>query len=403
MKFRNDSKYFFCIIVIIASHMFGELFAPFTVPRLISLALLPRILLNIKYLYYKLPGYLWLFFAVWFAVSIVSLIWSTDRVNGIKFLIYNFLSLNLFLSLLYFSLKCQHSKKAIILGWILMLWGTFPVAFWEFLSFNHLPISYTDTMLLKDSTSEVIQRSFASVTYGNLNTYNIMILFALPFILYGIIQRQDLKRTSMLTLFILTCIVLWNSSRGAILCLALGILIILYYCFNKGINRKLVYSFVYLLVVVIAINIEILLHQIISRLVMGEGLTQDTSRLNIYANCISVLNEYYGLGSGIGGLSAALTDISVNDIAAPHNFFLEFLCQYGIFPTIFFIYMWYRIIAQLLRNESTKIIGIIIIIILVPLAIINAVYLTFTAFWIFIASLFVLGKITPTNKAVNSL
>lgn len=404
MAYLCGNKYDFAIMLIIASEAAGLLYAPLTILRLFSILLIPFLLVTNTPKYRPLPHYVVVFFCGWFLFSVVSLAWTDDFTNGVKALIYNFSSIILFISLFRLSQRSSNPIKYIVYGWCLLFVITTPIALNEFFTDSHLSLSVHDEYVgvLVDQFGNRHSRKYASVTYGNLNGYNVVMCYCLPFILFNILSNQKHKIINWGVLLGIIYLILMNASRGAAICLSIAIILFLICAIRqKRINKWTMYGFILAVVIIISINASEFFYQISERL-LSSSLTDDEYRTVIYRNGYIILKNSLFMGCGIGGLQTALHNIDPGIIPAMHNMFFEFLFQYGIIPFIFFVIFNYNIIANLIKsyNVQTKYIGIIVALYLLPLFVINSGYVASQSLWIWYASLMIIGY--PKKQPIRS-
>lgn len=393
---RKLNKNDWGIIIIIATGACGGLFSPLTLQRLISIIFIPFVLKEFSNKSFLIPSFIRTFFIVWFGFSIVSLIWTPDRTNGIKFLLYNLCSFIDFITIIFLSFKAKNAIRSILIGWLLLVIITAPIAIWEIISGNHLPISFLDsTTMIINSLGERTSRIFASVTYGNLNSYVLVLVYCIPFVLMSIGFFRHDRILPWLSLVSIIFILLINASRGGIICLAISLVyMIISFVRNKIISRPFaIFSFIILFLLVF-INSDFLFNQISGRLLESK-LTADESRIEVYERGLEILKSSLGLGSGIGGLQLSLEALGgIARISAMHNMFLEFLVQYGIIPFIFFLLFIFSIIKQLIASPThlKNFIGWLFILLVIPMSIINSGYIADTMLWIYFSTIYVIGR-----------
>lgn len=264
------------------------------------------------------------------------------------------------------------------------------IALWEFTTGNHLSCNYTEELYLGNNEMGItIERVYASVTFGNLNYYVVILCFALPFLLFGIYLDKMNKKTCVICIVIISLIIVINASRGGLLCLMLSILTALYYYrHNRVITKSTILLITIITIALLIYFADLILVQIMSKLATDGGTTGDDSRMNIYKNCINILYLTNGMGSGMGGLEKALESVAPSDIPAPHNLLLEFLSQYGIFAFFTFMIFLTGLGLKIYKSDDwrAKMLGTIFIVTFLPLSIINSVYLASTDVWIYFSS-----------------
>lgn len=392
MKFILASKYNLniydiAIIGIIVSNVVGLYGLPLTLPRIIDIFLTPYILSSLKN-YKQYPPYVLIFFSIWLINGGLSIIWTPDKINGLKFLGYNFLSVIGFLSLIKFSLKSKNPSSAIIIGWVILFSITAPIAINEIINDTHLSnCAHLDGAFIEiDGVPS--NRKFASVTFGNLNAYNLILVFCIPFILVSQIVFYKKKLLLFILLIALIYIIILNSSRGALLCLVIdGFIFLIYSLRNRAVNRKSVLILFISIILILTVNFELLLSQIASRIVEG-GMTTDDGRSSLITNGIQLVRDSFLLGCGIGGLETSLISIAPDNIPALHNMFLEVMAEYGIVVFAAFICFSWKIFKNSIKRKEweVRLLGWMFLGSLIPLSIINSGYLAETVLWIYFAS-----------------
>lgn len=396
------NRYDWGIIIIIATGACGGLFSPLTLQRLVSIILIPFVLKEFSNKSFLIPSFIKTFFIIWFVFSVISLIWTPDRTNGIKFLLYNLCSFIDFLAITFFSFRAKNAIRSILLGWMIMIMTTSPVAIWEIVSGSHLSLSVQDASNeILNSFGQRMSRMFASVTYGNLNTYVLVLVYCIPFVLMSIGFFKKDKIYPWIALAFIIFIILINASRGGILCLTIGLIyMMISFVRNKIISRPFAICSFIILFFLIFINSDFLLNQISGRLLVSK-LTADESRIEVYERGLEILESSLGLGCGIGGLQVSLEALGgIARISAMHNMFLEFLVQYGIIPFVFFILFVFGIIKQLIVSTThlKNFIGWLFLLLVIPMSIINSGYIADPMLWIYLSSIYVIGRFPLSSK-----
>lgn len=404
---RSRNKYDYLIILILGSISSGVLFTPFTLPRLISIALSPYLISNYRLIVKYIPIYVSFFFLTWLLGAILSIAYSYSLIDSIKFFFYNTCSIAIFLEIVIFSLKACKPRQSIITGCIIMILMTSIVAYWELITDRHLSCNYTEDLYLGSDIT--IKRLYASVTFGNLNYYVVNLCFILPLLFYGLTLKGINKYITTLCITSAIILILMNASRGGLICVMLMLMVALYYLRRS----KIVGKFGIILIIIVFLSIitffsDVILAQLMSKLISNDGITTDDSRMSIIMNCLKVLSITNGMGSGMGSLEIALEKVSPSDIPAPHNLLLEFAAQYGIIVFIPFLIFLITLLVRLYKSNQweSKMLGLIYIVIFVPLSIINSVYLASTDVWTYLSCMLcivLLDKYGKTNCSKYSL
>lgn len=406
MEKNQYNRYDYLITIILGAGFLGELFSPFIVTRIIAICLLPWTIVNFIRFHRQIPWSVDLFFVCWFLYSGFSLLWAADKSIGIKYMLYNICSIILFYDIYLLSLKANRPVRSIIRGWTLLFIGTFPIALWEIVTNNHLSMSVqNESSSVLNSDGIKIARTFASVTFGNLNNYVLTIIYCLPFVIMGItISRKDqfmnLTRLGyIISLGAMVFVLLINSSRGGLLCLGICLVVTLYFFNHYGLMSKGgIFLILVIFTLLIGLNAQFLFNQIAGRLIEG-SMIEDASRLEIYGRGIRILTDSLFLGCGVGNIEISLEEIANGRIAAMHNMFLEFLAQYGVVTFILFLIFQWKILASLIKAKLPiiKCLGVTILCIYAPMCIINSGYLMNPLFWVFWASLLCIAHVSRLN------
>jgi len=396
------NKFDYLILLIILVGALGLLYSPLYPSRVLAIIISPYVIRLIRKKEIHIPKYIKNFFLVWIFTAIISLLWSYSRIDGVKALFYNYCNIILFFSIYVFAHKARKPFTSIYLGWIIWFLITSLFALYEFSTGNHLDNAVQDeTAKITSLDGITVQRMFASVTYGNLNNYNVIVCYCVMFIMSAIAYFYNKIQLALWGLLLLAVyIVMMNASRGAFLCLILSICIFLPYILKKNGNRLLMILLLIASVSFIILNSEMFLGQIFGRL-STSNIADDNTRINIWKNALKALEETLGLGVGMGGDTIALLKINPREISATHNMFLEFLLQFGIVPFIFFLKMIYCIIKKCIVSKDLylKLLGLLMCVTLIPINIINSKYLLMTFFWMFWGSAFTLSQ----NKIIQNV
>lgn len=391
---NNHNKYDTYLLLLIVSTIFGEIGGALTIPRALGILLAPRLFSIFKR---EKPTYLssiksWAI--AFYIFALVSMLWTPDKVEGFKELIYYPIHFLIFLEVVIFSQKAFNPLGYITLGVILCVFLTSIVGFWELITDNHLAYSALDEASASTMNGEVIIRKFAAVTFYNLNGYVTYLCLFFPFLLYGMSTEVNLiRRLSIVALIISVVLILCNASRGGLLTLIISIAI---YFLMSPKSKSVIFSFIIFLAA-----ISIIFHNygdsillVISMKVSDGNLVQDDSRFEIWGNALKVFFDYFGLGCGIGGMHTAMAKFANGGITITHNIFLEILCQYGLVFCIAFIKSLYNLLrkGRNLYDKNRRLLVTIFIISFPMTCIINSGYLLDPHLFIVLASIYVFAN-----------
>lgn len=390
----NHNKYDIYILLLIVSTIFGNIGGALTAPRLLGLLLVPKLfgIVNRENLKYLSSLRYWC--VAFYVFALISMLWTPDKAEGFKELVYYLVHFLIFFEVIVFSKKALSPLQSITIGFALCVLLTSVVGFWELTTDNHLAYSKFDEATASNLGGEIVLRKFASVTFGNFNAYITYLCFCLPFLLYGFsLEEKLLKWMSFIAIDIAIVLILCNASRGGmftiVICLAVFFLM-------SQKNKSLIYSFIVLiggLLYLLYKYGESILFILTLRLSDG-GATADDSRFEIWSNALKVLVEYCGFGCGIGGMFAAMEQFAKGGITVTHNIFLEVLCQYGVifcFAFVFFLFKQFKTGLKLL-DKKRRVLLTVALVSFPMTGIINSGYLLTPQLFIVLASIYVFAN-----------
>lgn len=331
------------------------------------------------------------FIVFWWIYSLGFMFKAVELVESVKHQVFFLIHLLGFFEVLWAANKARNPQRAICLGWIAMLILTLPVAVWEFTGGQHLW-----TTIMEDQSIVFgkvrIDRPYAAVTFGNLNSYNTVICWALPclftFALFP--QKKFDTALALLTFVPLFLIVVLNSSRGAILCM--GALIAIYVgCYLKvGKHRSMMLGLVVVAVFILAYYLYEMFYFIIGRFT-DQGMSDDGRMENILKG-IEAWWDSCMLGIGVGNYEPIMDKIYRVAIPAPHNLFLEIFVVWGIIIAVAFVWVLLRLYRRSrlgdLRNRYFVYFGFIC---LLFGGMVDSTYWMKAATWLYFSSLFIMA------------
>ena len=331
-----------------------------------------------------------LFMLVWVAWAVLSLRVARDMAESIKQCVYLVVHIVYFFEIIIFSTRAKRPLESILAGWIAMIVLTIPVALFEFTTDIHLPVSVQESGSVMNFGYTQMERRFASVTFGNLNAYNQVICFCLPFVLYAILYADaQWKRISSVVVWgLLAYIILRNASRGAMLCLLASGMLFAWYYLRSGRHRILLLLTVS---VVTLVGIFVLASQfefLAERLTSQGG--HDSGRLENIVVGLQALLDSYLFGIGVGNYPIVLGKEYGIAIPAPHNLLLEVIVNYGVVIFIGFLLLFVHAfhIAQRGGRETIRFF-MLLVVCLATSFFIDSGHLAKVPTWAYLASMFV--------------
>lgn len=403
---RNKNYYDIFIIVLLASLAFGNIGGSLQISRIVAILGAPLLFKHINLVINGLSKYA-LFFISLISYSIISLLWSPSKIRGIEELIYYIIHFIIFFEVIVFSRCAKTPWQSISYGWLLAVLLTLSVAAWEISTDNHLSMSVQQAGTKFNTGTEVIDRKFASVTFGNYNSYVTFLCLALPFIFYSINKPNNrfiIKIISIVSVIGSFIIVLYNASRGGLLCIVVLALIYLLTLKRKSSSFFVLIFIMAVLFCLLYWNGEDILKAIIARSADGQ-LFKDSSRFKIWYTAILTFLDTLGLGTGIGGLTIWMDRFARGGINIPHNLFLEVFVQFGWLIGILFCLFVLNMFSKIkyARGRTAKITIVMALVTLPIVAIINSTYLLTPHVFAYFASIIVFTDRYVGNPISSSL
>ncbi len=387
-------------IALLAGGLIGGAFTPV---RLFALCCVPLMLKypNTKQVRRHYAYELFLLIS-WVFYAFVMLLVAIDLTVSIKYWLHLILNVYAFFVLIWLANKASNPQKAITTGWVVLLLITLPIACWEFVTDQHLPWSILGSdVQMNFGGGEVLQRRFAAITFGNLNMYNVILCYVFVFIAYKIISKDvaitKLQICNWLLLVMVCLVVILNSSRASMLCLAIGVLCLcLYFVRNSWKMLSLLMLFIGI-VIYIAIKNDLFL-MIFTRF-SSQGF-EDSGRMENIVYGVRALIESNLLGVGTGNYTPIMERFGL-EITAPHNIFIEIATQFGIVILLGFVGILCRIVIKGIQNpqKANKVLVFIAIVLYPFVHIINSGYLLHTAFWLYLSSIYIIAD-SWYNKSI---
>ena len=298
-----------------------------------------------------------------------------------------------------FSKKASKPLSTISMAFMIAFLITSVVGLWELITDNHLHLSkFQEDTTVNNGSGMLFHHRFASVTFGNYNSYVTFICFCMPFIVYRLFvvgKGFVSKLFPMIAILLSILFLLFNASRGGILSMLVMISIFVYYSLfskNKR-NRQVICVLVLLVMVGSFCFTDIIFESLLYRL-SGTNLVEDNSRINIWHDALRVFYDSYGIGSGVGSLSRSMGEVATQTFIATHNMLLELLVQYGCVIFFIVILFLYKLLkrAFVIRDKSRKFLLLLALFPLPIYLIIDSSYLLSPSLYIFVSSLYVFAN-----------
>lgn len=366
--------------------------------RVFAIVLFPMVIINAGKIQ-QLKNLLVTFF-LFLLYCVISLIWSLDRGEGLKEILYYFIHFSLFFEIVILASKAKKPLKSLSVGWFLFVLVCSFIAVWELLTGNHLPMAYEDTNYVH-AENVIMDRMVASVTFSNFNGYVTALCFAMPWLYYGLIMKPSNPRVIRLLTLLLIAVsaltILIDGSRGGVITMVCMALIFLFK--YNGIKKKLlvtVFVIAILSFFLIKYHDEIFLVFSMRQTVSSEFQKSGGAYGGRIAIWILVLRSIFynmGLGVGCGSMAAFLeahkggTDIAL----ATHNLFFEILLVFGIIWFFLFVRFIFRLLKRTNKiNEDQRRIPLQLALWTMPIyCIIDSTYLLDPLIYVSLATIFI--------------
>lgn len=399
LKSIKSNKYDRLLILLFALQVFGGIGGAFQPVRIFIIIFIPATIIffiknssiTSRYKYEIATFYIWITYGLF------SLIWVINIQESLKEVLYLTLYFFGFFLVVYFSSKANNPKDSIIKGWLLLFLLTIPIALVEIILDIHLPSAYhEENMIMNLGDGQFLQRRFASVTFGNLNGYNTILVYVTPFVIGNLLKNNSSSSNKIGALFlalILSYLVISNNSRAAFLCLSIILLVLLGYSYK---SFKTFFGIIFTIIIVAAYFVYFksdLFAPILYRM-QSQGF-EDNSRITLINSGLDALYNSFFIGIGAGNFSPIMEKIYGLNNSSAHNFFLEVLVQYGLIIFILFLGIFSKIIK---KNKHNKIkhqhLIVVSSLIIYPFtSIINSGYILDFSTWLFIYSLYIVADI----------
>ena len=376
------------LVILIASLALGGIGGALTPVRLLTILFFPAFTLRYEYSKHYLKPYLYAF-AVFYLYALLSMIWTPDKTEGMKELIYYPIHFLLFLETITFGRFARQPLTSVSVGWLIAVFITLPIAGWEYITDHHLSTSRygSDGVKMANLGTIRVQQHFAAATFTNMNSYVVFLCYALPFLFYGFVRSriQKLRKNYYIFAILLSALcVMFNASRGGFLTLVLMGLI--YMVVSAKMLNKLWFIAVFFAGLILVTMFADSMLAIIQFRANSDNLLQGESRLVIWNNAWETFKPTLGLGVGIGGMTKAMISVT-KGITATHNIFFEILLQYGVIFFGGFIYYLIQLSKKALL-VNIKVIKLVLLLALIPMPvylIINSGYLLDPALYVLFA------------------
>lgn len=388
----KNNKYDILILLLSACTCFGNVGGAFQVDRILAVVLFPWLVASINRQGYSYARRILKTMALCYGYMAFSFLWTPDKSEGLKELVYYPIHFLLFLEIIVFARKAKNPLISLSRGWMIAVMLCSVVAYWEITTGNHLEIAIEHRDVFNAGGGVILERYFASVTFGNYNAYVTFLCYSIPWIFYALISKDRNFVEQLIagaTLVMASIVTIINASRGGVL--AIIVMLFVYYWFSEKSKFKniVIVALAGILIYGISQYGDSLTAVFMVRSSDG-GLYSDESRLIIWNHALMAFFESLGFGVGIGGISAAMEKIAHGGITVTHNMFLELLVQYGIVVALFFIMFLWKLFRKSVELERTRKTALMMAFVAMPVyTIINSRYLLGAHFYVLMATIYI--------------
>lgn len=332
---------------------------------------------------------------------IISILWTPQKALLLQEIWNIGWNIIIFIGLYNHSRYARNTNESLLIGLRTFICLTLIVASWEIITDSHIPGfgDFNEGSEIKTMSGSE-HRIFAAVTYKNLNSYVTILCMALPFLIYGLFVLQK-KWISLVAIIGSIIILIINSSRGGLMCLAIDLIVfICLYRKQQFRYKKALTVLALLLVIGFVYRYGLLIaEQSIGRISAygAEEIMSDAGRWDVWRMGIEFCISSWGFGHGVGSMQPMYASTGFW-LHYSHNLVIEFLMQYGIWLFIPLAAMILKNWIFLIKAEqpAQKMLGWMLLTSFVPLAIIDDTYLIHAFFWIWLILQFVI-----TNNLQN--
>lgn len=409
ISMKSHNKYDIVIFLLISSLAFGQVGGSLQVPRILAILFLP-LMLNIRGNCAFYTRRLKSVIIAFILYAAISLIWSNDFNTGYKEVLYFIIHFLLFFEIIVFARFASNPLKAIVVGWMAFILCCSIISIWELLTDNHLVYSKIESGNSKNlGGGLIVQMRFTAATFFNYNAYCTMLCLSAPWVFWGLSKAQHLKQRIICVLCILLpfIFILYDASRGALLSFLIYFVIYIIFCPSRKVKIISIIVFSALLMYMMT-KFSDMLVIIGSRVSFSFDGVEDESRFSIWMNSLRVFTDTFGMGTGAGGMFAAMDKYSHGGVNITHNLLLEVLVQYGfLFFCLFISFLW-RLFRKSLRmqDKNSRMLLLMVFCAFPAYSIINSGYLTMPALYAFFASVYIFANLdiikTCHNEQVGS-
>lgn len=379
------------LILLVFLAGFGQIGGALKPSRIAAIACVPILVLKFSGCRYarNLAHGLILFYVF----CVCSLVWTPDTSEGMKEVMFYAVHLSLFMEISVFAHYANSPLKNISVGWLLAVLLCSGIAYWEISTGNHLEV--TGTLGDHFNTGyEVILFNRAFATFYNSNDLVVFLNMALPWLVFCLRSKDSgrVKRIATIVAILSSVIItLYDGSRGGLVSLVI-MAAIFFFMSVRGRSR---WSSL-LLLITLGVIVYYLYSQsafaVLAVRASDEGMLEGEGRFVIWYRALQALGDTLGLGTGVGGIPAAMEKYS-NGVTITHNLFLEIMLEFGVIVVVAFVAFLVRQLKQSLRADHDRKMVLLMSLVAMPVyGIISSTYLLTEHFYVLMATIYVFAN-----------
>lgn len=382
------------VALLVVCIFFGNFGGAFQVDRLLAILFLPWLFANIGKKGCEYTRDLTKVLACFYIYMLISFIWTPDKQEAIKEVVYYLVHFILFLELVLFARFANMPLKWVSRGWMIAVLICSVIAYWEITTGQHLSLA-KDQGSSFNTGSMIVEHMTASVTFNNYNSYVTLLCFSYPWIFYVMLDKERKlleKLIALVALIMASLVIIINASRGGVLSMIIMLLIYYWYSEKSWMKNMVLILFIMFLGYVLIQYGESITAVIAAR-ASGGAMFEDEARSIIWTNALETFADTFGFGVGIGGLSEAMKEYAHGGITVTHNMILEILVQYGVIITFVVVWFLWRQFRKSLKVERSRKIVLMMALITMPVyAIIDSGYLLTTHLYVLMATIYIFAN-----------
>lgn len=302
-------------------------------------------------------------------------------IENIKESLISFLyfTINLMLYTIFFVFykKANNSLVSCFKGVLGFLSIALVYAIYEISTGNHLSVNLTHDV------ESLMARNYSSFTFGNYNTFLMVLIMMMPFLIYAISNYKTIYKVfSAIFLMLISYVVITNASRSATVALFISYAFLLLY------RGSLVFKLLIAICASYLLIDNISMFDVLINRYDNVGYKSD-GRWEVLTLPFEGLKDNLLLGFGVGNFGYfASNNLTQMEVYAAHNFFGESFYELGVFFLLLILLVLINNFKTLIfKDYEIKILFIHLMIVFIPFSLINSGYLVGVYVWIFLSLL----------------